>query len=234
MAQRLYQPVSGDLQLWSDPRLFVKADLQAELTYLEELQALSLEARTLSNCSELTREDYDDFILDQIERIKDILDFFDYDTKVVNLTVANGAWFKMEAVESFCGEEVGQEATLSIDDDTGTFWQHNVDHAHEITWRLRTYRKRISKVRVYLGTNARSKLENLDIYAANSIGGLTLPSNLAVTGASVATEDAWNEIEFTTEQIGRYVRFAGFDSQNTLDQARIREVEAWVETQEYD
>lgn len=233
MAVRLYEPKSAgtELQLWSDPLLHVKADLEQELIYWQEVQELSPEARALVG---LDREDFDEQVEAEIERLENLIDFFDYTEKVVNLTVKDGAWFKMEAVEDFCGEETGREAPLSIDDDTGTFWQHEQDHAHQITWRLRDYRKRVSKVRVYLGANARSKLENLDIYVAGSVGGLNLPENLAVSGASISTEDAWNEIDFTTEQLGRYVRFTGFGSQNSLNESRIREVEAWVETIEYD
>lgn len=235
MAVRLYEPkaAGAELQLWADPQRYVKIELEEELSALEELIALSPEARELAN-GQLDREDWDEFSAAQRARLKNLIDFFDYDTKVVDLTVADGAWFQMEAVEDFCGEEAPRPAVDSIDGDTGTFWQHDQDHAHQITWRLRDYEKRVSKVRVWLGANARSKLNNLDIYVANSVGGLNLPTNLAITGASISTADAWNEIDFTIEQVGQFVRFTGFGSQNSVDESRIREVEAWVETIEYD
>ncbi len=232
MAQRLYQPVSGDLVLWADPETFIQADLEGELSVIEELIALSDAART-SLAGPGGLEAYDASLDIIRSRLKDILDFFDYPTRIADFDVADGDWFIPVAIEDKCGEESGQEAVNAIDGNTTTFWQHNTDEEHQITFQLRDYSKRASKVRLYRGTNPRSALTNLTIQMANSIGGLSSPSNEAVTGASISVDDAWNEIEFTTEQIGKFVRLTGFDSLNANNQVRIREIEVWVETQQY-
>lgn len=236
MAIRLYEPVDIDLKLWADPKTFVKLDLEAEVVELEFLIGQEDPVRLrLGQCAGYpTLEEYDSYLDSEWTRKKDIIDFFDYETKVVNLTVKDGAWFSPILIEDVCGERVGNEAIYSIDGDTGTFWQDDTNEPHQITFKLRDYSKRISKVRIWVDTNARSSLTDITIQAANSVPGLSDPSNEAVTGVNISTQDAWNEIDFTTEQIGKFVRLTGFGSLNSLNESRIREIEMWVETQMYD
>lgn len=236
MAIRLYEPVDIDLKLWADPKTFVKADLEVEVVELEFLIDQEDPVRLrLGNCAGFqTLEEYDAYLDSEWSRKKDIIDFFDYDTKVVNLTVKNGEWFSPILIEDVCGERVGNEAIYSIDGDTGTFWQDDTNEEHQITFKLREYSKRISKIRLWLDSNVRSQLTDITIQAANSVPGLDNPSNEAITGVNVSTPDAWNEIDFTTEQIGKFIRLTGFGSLNAVNQVRIREIEAWVETQMYD
>lgn len=236
MAQRLYELVSGDLKLWADPKNFVKADLEDEVADLEFLMAQSdLVREKLGNCAGFaTLEAYDAYLDIEWSRKKDIIDYFDYSDRVVTLDVQDGAWFSPESIVDVCGERVGNEAIYSIDGDTGTFWQDDTDEPHQITFNLRDYAKKISKARIYRGANARSALDNLTIQVANSIPGLDNPANEAVTGVSISTDDAWNEIEFTTKQIGEIIRLTDFGSANALNESRIREIEFWVETQLYD
>lgn len=236
MAQRFYQPVGDDLKLWADPKDFVKSDLEEEVLELEFLMSQGDVVREkLGNCAGFaTLEAYDAYLYSEWSRKKDIIDFFDYSDTALNLTVKDGMWMTPDSVEDVCGERVGNEALYSIDGDTGTFWQDDTNEAHQITFNLRGYAKKVAKVRIYRGTNARSALDNLTIQIANSIPGLDIPANEAITGASISTDDAWNEIEFTTKQIGKIMRLTGFGSLNALNETRIREIEFWVETVEYD
>lgn len=236
MAIRLYEPVGIDIKLWSDPRIFEMAVLEAEVVDLDFLIAQDDPVRLrLGQCKGFqTLEEYDDYLDSEWGMRRDLIDFFDYDTKVVNITSKNGAWFLPIGVESFCGEEVGREAIYAIDGSQSTFWQHEDNEAHEIIFKLRDYKKRVEKIRIYRGSNARSALNNLDIYVANSIGGLDDPQNLAIADASIDIDDDWNEIVFSTKQRGRYIRLTGFGSENNSNESRIRELEAWVTTFEYD
>lgn len=235
MPIRFYEPISGDteLKLWADPDTFVEADLEAELSELLELQALSEEARELTGCSELTRDDFDIQIQDRIDIVRDILDFFGYDNKTLNITAKDGAWFLPVAVENSCGEELGREAGFAIDGEVNTFWQHEDNETHEIDFKIRDYRKRVEKIRIYRGVNARSALNNLDIYIANSVGGLNDPENLHATGVSISTDDAWNEIILSSKGRGKYLRLTGFGSANAVNEVRIREIQVWVTIVEY-
>lgn len=239
MARRYYERISAgaELQLWSDPRTFVKADLEAEVAELEVIMAYPDEIRErLAGCNGFqTLDDYDDHLDDLWNQNKDILDFFDYDAGTVNITIREGAWFLPIAVEDVSGEDVGNEAALAIDGDNGTFWQHSVDQPHQITFRLRDHNKRISKLRFRRNTNARSELTNLTVQIAKSIPGLDNPNNLALENFTPTWVDSdWTEVVLTSKQFGKYIRLTGFGSNNNNNEARIREIEAWVETREYD
>lgn len=233
MPTRFYEPVAGDLKLWADPDTFVEEDLQAELDELLELQALSEEARDLTNCPELTRDDFDTFILSKIDMLKDILDFFNYDNKPLALNVKDGIWFTPIAIESVCGEEPGQEATLTIDGFNNTYWEDRTDEPHNIIWQLRDYKKRMSKLRVRVGSSSRNLLTGVDIYIADTVGALDNPGRLVVSGLDLVVPNSWEEIDLGSKWNGRYIRFTGFGSTHASNQVRIQEIQAWVTTVEY-
>ncbi|MCP4900200.1 MAG: hypothetical protein GY906_24780 [bacterium] len=235
--KRFYEPTAGDLTLWTDPNLFVKTNLEAELAVIEELRGLSNETRTFVALSQRypSLETYDEFHLDASRtRLKNLIDFFDYDNEPLNLNVKEGAWFTPLWVEDFCGEEVGDEAALSIDGQNNTWWQHNVDHAHEITWRLRDYKKRMSKMEVRVQSSSRHKLTDVDIYIADTVAGLTNPNNLVLSGVNLILTNAWEEIDFGSKRNGQYIRFTGFGSQHGNNEVRIADVRMRVVTVEYD
>lgn len=235
MARRFYEPVNGDLQLWSDPNIFVEAELQEQLDIIEEYRALSYEAREelAPRLNYTSVEEFDDDLDDQRERLSNLLDFFNYEDDSLTITIKDGAWFTPIAVQAVCGEEVDHEAILSIDGFNNTYWEHRTDEAHEITWQLRDYNKRIAGLEVRLGNNIRTQLTNLDVYVSKKISGLTKPENLVATGVNLTTPDAWNQISFSHKAMGKYIRFTGFGSVHSGNVVRIQEVRAWVVTIEY-
>jgi len=248
MAKRYYEPISGDLTLWKDPSIFVKEDLEADLSVIEEIQALSPEARSLYaqyhtmntlsyfvDLDSIDISDFDDFLDELRTRLKNLIDFFDYNSTILNLNVKDGAWFTPEAVESVCGEDTGYPATNTIDGNTATYWEHDVNEQHNIIWRIRDYKKRISKIRVRVGSSSRNRLNGLDVYFSSTIDGLTNPSNRFITDAALATPNAWVEIEFdgSSKANGLYMKFADFQSDNPNNYVRIQEVQVWVTTIEY-
>jgi len=233
MAKRLFERRDGQvpptISLWDNPRELTEAEFDEVIAQGEELLALSEDAYNAMGayCPNLpTKEE----IQAQVDNAKDKKDFFDYDKVVHTMQIADGSWFEMIAVESFCGEETGFEAVLAIDGQTSTWWQHDADEAHEIVFQLRDYSKRVEKIRIRRGGNDRSELTDIDIYVANSIGGLDEPSNLAVSGATLPTVSDWNEVDFTNKQRGQYIRLTGFGSVHSGNEVRIREIEAWVTT----
>ena len=239
MAVRYYEPKSAgaELQPQADPKVFVKADLEAELAEILILQGFDVAVRErLAGCTGYQDlQSYDDFLESERWRLKDLIDFFDYTEDSINITKKDGAWFSPIAIEDFCAERVGDEAVNAIDGNTATFWQDNTEHTHQITFQLRDYPKKISKIRIYIGTNVRAQLDDITIQVANSVPGLDDPNNEHLTNFTPSwVVDSWNEIVFTTKATGRYIRLTGFGSANSLNQVRIREIEAWVETQNYD
>lgn len=231
--KRFYEPQSGDLALWKDPGLYVKVDLEAELAALEELIALSPEARALAN-GELDREDWDEWSDQQRTRLKDLIDFFDYENKNLSLNVKDGADFTPVAVESFCGEEVGQEADLTIDGLNNTFWEHREDHVHDIVWQLRDYKKRMESLEVRIGSSVRNLLTGVDIYIADNIPALSQPNRLVASGVDFVVPNSWETVDFGSKWNGKWIRFANFGSQHASNEIRIQEIKVRVVTVEYD
>ncbi len=235
MGTRYYEPVSGDLKLWSDPATFVRADLEDELAAIEEIMALSDDARAILAGSEGLLAAYDQRLEDIKERLANLIDFFDYSNTPVTLNVKDGAWYTPVAVQSFCGEDIGQEAILTIDGQTNTYWQHDVDEQHNIVWQLRDYTKRIAKLEVRVGGSGRNLLTGLDVYIANTIDGLASTGNRVIEGGSLVVPNSWEELSWGPSKAnGQYIRFADFQSQHANNYVRIQEIRAWVVTVEYD
>lgn len=233
MPTRFYQPISGDLKLWADPDTFVEADLQKELDELLEIQELSEGARELTQCTNLNREDFDLFIQERIDALKDQLDFFNYSNIPLVLNVKDGAWFTPIAVESVCGEDVDHEAPLTIDGQTNTYWQHDIDEEHEIIWKLRDYRKRIAKLQIRIGSSSRNLLTDLDIYASDSLLEIDNINNKIFTDINFTVNNTWEELVLISKKNIKYIKFVGFGSQHVTNEIRIQEVQAWVTTVEY-
>ncbi len=235
MPTRYYEPIAGDLKLWADPATYVRADLEDELAAIEEIMALSDDARIILAGGEAFLDAYDQNLEDMRERVANLVDFFDYSNTVVNLNVKDGAWYTPVAVESFCGEDVGREAIFTIDGQTNTYWEHDVDEQHDIIWQLRDYTKRIAKLQVRVGSSSRNLLTGLDVYIANTIDGLTSTGNRVIENGSLVVPNSWEELSWgPSKQNGQYIRFADFQSQHPDNYIRIQEIQAWVVTVEYE
>ena len=238
MAIRFYRPKEAGtkLDLYIDPAEYSEAQDQLDLALVEEIQASSDPIREqLAVANGFANVgDYDAWLEDQIDELKDRLDYYSYENRDEVIPVRDGDWFTPEAVEAVCGEETGSGwvAANMIDDDTQTWWQHNDDEPHEVTLRLRDYRKRVSKIRIRRGNNVRSQLNNLDVRAAMTIANLDNPESLRATGVELTVAQDWNEIDFTSPRNCKYIRLTGFGSAQADDEARIRRIEARVITRE--
>ena len=234
MAIRWYRPKAGGtkLELYIDPEEYDQAEEQTALAEIQELQGLGDANRTLV-ATALGHDNlggFDDWLQARAEELQDRLDYYDYQNRDETVTVRDGAWFTPEAVEAHSGEEVGNEAVNMIDGDNGTWWQSNLDQTHVIDLRLRSYKKRISNMQIRRGGNVRSQLQNLEIRAANSLGGLNNDGNIIASGVELLTEADWNEIAISKKTC-RYIRLS-FTSAHASNEARIREIEVWVETKD--
>jgi len=221
------------LKLWADPEDYDQAAMQEYLSRLETLAALDDETLLILANDQAGIGNVRDVLQAEIDRYKDILDFFDYEKTPQTFQTADGTWFTPEAVEAVCGEDVDQGADLILDADHNTYWQHSVDEEHQIDFRVRSYLKKMTKVRFRRFSNERTELNNLTISAAWTLGALDNPSNVVATGATLSTVADWNEVEFTSPKRAKYLRLSGFGSAHASNHARIRTVEVWVTVHEY-
>jgi len=237
MAQRLFQKQGADnIKVWTDPELLERSVLEDDITYFTELLTLDDRIKEMMFAGLpgiSTVEGFDAVVQEELDQRKDQLDALDYDTIVHNMTLYDGEWYLPEAVEAHCGEETGNEAVLAIDGQSTTFWQHNTDEAHQIDFRLRSYLKKATKIRIRRQTNVRSALNNLDVYFARTLNALDDPDSLVATGVTLSVDNDWNEINFTSSKRGRYLRLTGFGSAHAGNEIRIREVEVRVVPKDY-
>lgn len=243
MPSRWYEPqsLSTELNLFIDPTLYVKTEDIELVSDLEDIQASSDDIRLeLGLCRGFQfLEDFDLDIQLQREDALDRLDYYDYDTRVQQLTVADGAWFSPILVESFCAEDVVNVASRSIDGMNNTFWRDSTNHQHVIIYELRAYPKKIAKIRFRYGAgeSARERLNNMDVHASRGIGNIDEPENILETGINiswpVAAGEVWVEHTLASKKNkARYVKLVIDDTDNAGNQCQIREFEVWVETRD--
>lgn len=243
MAKHFYEDVAGgeDLKLIADPITYNEALDNSELDVITQFQGLDDDARSVSaGCRGISLEQYDDALREEKDIILDRLDYYSlYSNRTQQLTVRDGAWFTPDSVEDFGSEDLGFPAINTIDDVNNTFWKHDtLNHKHFITWKLRDYPKKASKIRLRYGAseNAQERLTNITIKAAKAVANIDEPGNELLidfvptwpTGAGAT----WFEIEFTSKiNRGRFFKME-FDTEQVDNKARVREIDIWVETRD--
>ena len=188
----------------------------------------------------LSLQEYDDALEDQEWILRDRLDYYDYATRTVNRTIADGAWFSPNLIESVCAENIGNEASKAIDGNSVTFWRDSTNHQHVIVFKLRDYPKKIEKIRFLYGANesARERLNNMDVHASKAIGAIDNPENILETGINISwptgiSEDTWVEHTLASKKLkARYIKLVIDDTDNGQNQCQIREFEVWVATRQ--
>ena len=233
-----YEPkaASTELAVVRDKFVYTKAADQARLDVITDLQALPDATRTvLAPGGDLA--DYDKMLEDEEYVIRDRLDYYDYDTRQISRTVADGQWFTPDSVESVCGETAPNVAARMIDGDDATFWRHAVDEPHVLTFKLRDYPKKIERIRLRYGAgeSARERLNDITIKAAKGLANLdnnVLESGINLvypTGAGLT----WVEHTLAAKKLkARYIRLEIGNTDNGSNQAQIREFQIWVSTRQ--
>lgn len=239
---RWYEPkeASTKLTVIRDRFQFVKADDEARLAVIVDLQGLTDETRTvLANDEGLSLAEYDGELEEEEYNIRDRLDYYTYPTRVENLTVADGEWFTPDSVNSFCGETAPNVATRCIDGDDNTFWRHATDETHILTFQLRDYPKKIERIRFRYGAgeSARERLNDITVKAAKGLANLDNPENTLETGINIVWPTGagltWVEHTLASKKIkARYIRIEIGNTDNAQNQAQIREFQVWVGTRQ--
>ena len=243
MAKQFYQLSGSDLLVWDDPQnITTQAEIQALIDALIPFQSLPDDSRTKINESGgvatagvqggfPSLQDFDDALTDEIERLQDIRDYYDYEAKQETLgNVRDGDWFIPEAVEAFSSELVGSEATLAIDGDNATGWEA-ADEPASITFRLRSYRKNVESIRLWIPNNTlKTELQGLDISAAQSLSQIDEPSNVVASGLNLAHTPgtAFQVVPFDFKKRCRYIKLSITGSNHAQNSIMIRSIEARV------
>lgn len=242
MAKRLWERITAgtDIKLWIDPEPYNKTADTTEQARLQAIRDAADAVRTeLAGClgyPDLTS--FDDFIQDQIDEIKDRVDYYDYDTQVTNITNHVGAWFSPDSIHSVLDEDVGNEASKSIDGNTVTFFRDSTNHQHIIVFKLRDYAKKIAKIRFWYGSgeSARERLNNMDVHAAQSANNLDNPENILEIGINISWPTpggVWVEHTLSSKKNkAKFIKLVIDDTDNGNNHCQIREFEVWVETRD--
>ena len=240
--KQLWEPrvSSTELLVRREEQTFTQAADNTALTAVTDVQALSNATRTelIDEFGVQDLASLDDLLREQEWVLRDRLDYYSYDTRVENITVADGAWFTPIAVESVCAEDVGNLAADSIDEDTATFWRDSTNHQHTIVYELRSYPKKISKIRFFYGSgeSARERLNNMDVHASSGIANIDQASKILETGINISWPTPGGVyVEHTLAKKSnraRYVKLVIDDTDNGNNQAQIREFQVWVETKD--
>ena len=246
MAKQFYQLSGSDLLVWDDPQnLSTQAEIQSRIDALTPFQQLADGSRELlaqggvpgagipGGFSDLAS--FDTWLTDEIERLQDIRDYYDYSTKQETIgNVRDGAWWTPEAVESVSDEGVSP-AVNALDGVGSTFWETDQAPA-SIIFRLRSYRKNVESIRLWTPNNMlKTFLNGITVRASQGLGMIDDASNVMASNISIQNDgDAWSDIVFanpnnpTGRKRCRYIKLDIPGSQHAQDVIQIRRIEARV------
>lgn len=242
MAKNFYQKDANPdlLNVWADPDTEDVAARALDLAPLQQLQALPDEARGRVAAggvpgfvpAQPDLASLDAWLEDEVERILDLQDYQDYSVKQETVgNVCDGDWFVPEAVEAFSSETPTFEAALAIDGVNSTGWQPLTAPA-SITFRLRTYRKNVESIRLWIPNNTLvTELQGLTIRAAQSLSQIDAPGNVVASDLDLSHDgSAWQTIPWDFKKRCRYIKLDIDGSNNIANTIAVRSIEARVIT----
>lgn len=190
---------------------------------------------------------FDARVQEELDIILDKLDYFDYAKGAPPIgNVVLDDYFLPEAVEDVSDELVGSEAVLAIDAVNGgdpdpndplntTYWQSEISGLRVITFRIRSYTKRVEGIRLRTNNgDGRAQLQNLTVKAANMLGQIDAPGNVMASGINLDDAAGWFDIPFMKPG-ARYIRLEASTSAHTNpDHLRIRSIQVRVGVTNHD
>lgn len=244
MPKNFYQRDGGDptnIIVWSDPSNEDTDELGGDsLTALQQLQTLGDESLVLIASGGIpglvpaqgSLDALKDWLDDEIDRRLDVLDYPTYGVKQETIgNVFDGAWWAPEAVEAFSSETPTFEAALAIDGVNSTGWRPLTAPA-SITFRLRTYRKNVESIRLWIPNNTLvTELQGLTIRAAQSLSQIDAPGNVVASDLDLSHDgSAWQTIPWDFKKRCRYIKLDIDGSNNIANTIAVRSIEARVIT----
>lgn len=242
MPKNFYQKDANPdlLNVWADPDTEDTTELASALAPLRQIRALPDESRGRIAAGGIpgfipVQPDLatlDTWLRDEVERILDLIDYQSYQVKQETIgNVCDGAWFVPEAVEAFSSETLTFEAALAIDDVNSTGWRPLTAPA-SITFRLRTYRKNVESIRLWIPNNTLvTELQGLTIRAAQNLGMIDEPQNVVASRLNLSHNgQAWQTVPWDFKKRCRYIKLDIEGSNNVANIIEVRGVEARVVT----
>lgn len=242
MARKFWERVGGNqIRFYNEPEDVKKDEAQARIIELQDIVALDANIKALlvqSNPAIESEAAFDAIFTDEIESLADLLDYWDMDQIVDNITTVNSGWWSPSdaslgpaTIESASSEVVGSEANLAIDGVTGTEWMTNdLGGPHEIVFGWQ-YNKQFDAIRWRVGASIGNPQawEGVSVWVANSVGGLDNDSNRALDNVDIAVAgthtDPWLELDFAQKESGRFCRIVITGTGRADDRADAGEIE---------
>ncbi len=251
MAKKYWERVGGNqIRFYDEPTQVLKDETQARILELQEILAAPDHIKAFiaqANPAITTEEEFEAIFQDELEELAERLDYWDMDTIVENVDVADFGWFKLSdgqlgpgVVLAACGEEVGFEAALAIDGLSGTNWQHDHDHTgevdgegdpaefHDIVLDL-GYKARIDGIRINTGATPGNPLQLslVNVYLAGSEAGVfNNPNSHVGVDLEFVTPNNGNFVENDlTVRTGRYLRLTIGATGHNTNHITLKELE---------
>lgn len=246
MAKLFYTTGAGGTQIEAinDLQIYTKEDLETQFSSSQMILDLGEELRGYLAQGGIPGlgipggfpdlNSFDSYLEEDRDRILDMLDYFTYELEAAPFNVRTGDWFTPIEVYDVSGELSGSEAFHAIDGAVGeSWWQSDVkvSGSHYITFKVRDYQKKISKIRLRTTSgDLRAQLQGVTIRTTNNPGNIDEPSQIAASDVNFTyVDDNWMEYEFPSKKTAKYLKLDISGSLNSNDEVRIREIQVRVE-----
>lgn len=236
MPQRFQHKVGGNIihqherPIVLDKALAIQNIIDTDTLLLLSDQEILLFFESLS--IPLTASEYRQALQDQKEEYQRTVRLWEMDTVQIILDELQPTWLLFDpnlggAVQSVCGEEVGNEASNVLLENTK--WAHLFDHAHEIVLDLGNPETIDGiAIRIDAGVNASHQLRGVDVFAAKALSQIDNPDNQMLSGVDFATLDDDNQILFGRTKRARYVKLTNITTDMGGNQLRVKNIKVRV------
>lgn len=209
----------------ADARILELLDILDEPDYIKQLMVAGTGAGTVA--------EFDAQFQSELDTLGDQGDFYDNSTvtTVESFDAIDHRWMSPSdlrlgagTIQSFCGEEVGNEAINAVDGVNNTNWQHDFDHVHDITIDL-GYKKRIDGIRISLTASPGTPLQlsGVQVFVAGNVNKLTDPASHV--GVDLEFTDPLDNDRNLTIRNGRFVKLEIGSTGHANNHVTIREIQ---------
>lgn len=237
MARKFFERQNGTtLNAFDGPAELDKAVADARIIELQEILASPdhVKATMVAGVPGVqTEAEFNNFFQRELDVLGDQGDFYDNSTvtRVENFDAVDHRWISPAdlrlapaTIESVCGEDVGNEAINAIDGLNGTNWQHDFDHAHDLTIDLGLV-KRIDGIRIRLtaAPGAPLQLSGVQVFVARTVAKLVdLESHV---GVDLEFTDSFDNDRNLTIRNGQFIKIQINSTAHADNHITIREIE---------
>ena len=214
------------LKATADARILEIQDILAQPDYIKEIMAGCVPGAG-------TIAEFDDLFQSELDILGDQGDFYDNSTVTVveSFDAVDHRWMSPSdlrlgagTIQSFCGEEVGNEAIQAIDGLNNTNWQHDFDHVHDLTIDL-GLKKRIDGIRISLTASPGLPLQlsGVQVFVAGTVAKLT--DAASHVGVNLAFTDPLDNDRNLTIRNGQFVKLEIGSTGHASNHITIREIQ---------